>query len=89
MVDLKPPRHTPNLPMAVMDSDIIRSQRPRERAVSQIDRRRATTTSSPLPSEKSGHTARPFDGSAPQRDAGDRHVNFDERGWETGRCRMA
>src|SRR5215211_19406 len=22
-------------------------------------------------------------------DAGDRHVRFDERGWETGRCRMA
>jgi hypothetical protein len=22
-------------------------------------------------------------------DAGNRHVRFDERGWETGRCRMA
>ena len=22
-------------------------------------------------------------------DAGDRHVRFDERGWETARCRMA
>ena len=22
-------------------------------------------------------------------DAGDRHVRFDERGWETGRCQMA
>jgi hypothetical protein len=22
-------------------------------------------------------------------DAGDRHVRFDERGWETERCRMA
>ena len=22
-------------------------------------------------------------------DAGDRHVRFNERGWETGRCRMA
>jgi len=22
-------------------------------------------------------------------DAGDRHVRFDERGWETGRCRTA
>jgi hypothetical protein len=28
-------------------------------------------------------------GSLTKPNAGDRHVRFDERGWETGRCRMA